>query len=290
MSPKSAIQLFGLSEQGAVALPVAEDAAGFDDLYDGFELGVYTALRTYRHNRFLDLTHHLERTRRSMARFGMDYTLDVRRIRRALHEVCTAYPGADMRVRIDVLATHSRGGAFKGRELIALVPFTAPDPERYWVGARVATTTALQRADPLTKSADFVARRKAVLAAADGVEEVLLVDRDGRVLEGVSSNFYAVVGGQLRTADECVLEGVTRAIVLQLAAQLKLTVALQAATRDELAEASEAAISSSSRGLMPVVAVDRRAVGQGKVGPVMTMLMQAYEQYLSEHLRLAHEA
>ena len=289
MSEGQAIQLFGVSEQGAIALPVAGDAAGFDDLYAGFELGVYTALRTYQHNRFLDLTHHLERTRRSMARFGMNDSLDLVRLRRTLHEVCTAYPGADMRVRIDVLAAPPADGSFNGRELIALAPFNAPDPKRYWDGARVATTTALHRADPLTKSADFVAKRKSVLAAAGDVEETLIVHDDGRVLEGASSNFYAVLDGRLRTAGGGVLEGVTRAIVLQLAAQAKLPVVLQAVTLAELAGASEAAISSSSRGLMPVVSVDGRAVGQGAVGPVMKTLMQSYEAFLGEHLRLAIE-
>jgi len=220
-------------------------------------------------------------------RFGMHEELGTERLCRALNEVCTAYPGQDMRVRIDVLPAPAEALQMNARELIALSPFTAPDPASYRDGVAVVTTRVLERADPLTKTADFARQRKSVLSSCPDAEDCLLVSPRGLVLEGGSSNFYAVCEGVLRTAGEGVLEGITRATVLDLAHREGLETRLDAVHIEELVLASEAAISSSSRGLMPVSRIDGVALGSGRAGPVMSMLHRAYEEHLSRSVRPA---
>ena len=283
------IQLFAIGPHIETPLALPVRAQSFDDLYRQFNLGVYTALRTYRHNRFLHLGHHIHRTMASLIRAGIDHEMDEAKVRQSLHQVCTDYPGQEMRVRIDVLATPFLVDGIEVRELIAIAPFSPPDPSLYEQGVDLVTTDALSRDDPLTKSAQFVAARKNVLAASPQAEDCLLVDAHGHLLEGTNSNFYAVHSGLFRTANHGVLEGVTRTIVLSLAESLAIPIALRALARSEIAQLSEAAISSSSRGIMPVVSIDNVTIGDGVPGPIIRALMNAYEGYLVTHLKLAIE-
>lgn len=279
--------LYAVAANGPRELSVPAGADGFDGLYEGLTLGVYSALRTYQHRKFLDLEHHLARTRQSMARLGWDYAWDEACLRRGLDQVCSAAPFAEMRVRFDVLAAPAGARGSDSRELIALAPFTAPAREVYAHGVAVITTAAIQRDDPLTKSAHFVQRRKSIEAVTPGAYEHLIVAGDGAILEGFSSNFYVVCAGVLRTAGQGVLEGVTRRIVLELARERGIAMDLAPPRAAELARADEAAISSSSRGLVPVVRIDGAAVGTGMPGPVIASLSAAYEAYVAHAVRPA---
>jgi len=167
-------QLFAVEDAGPRPLPTPEGATQFADLYRGLPLGVYDALRTFEHNKFLYLNRHLARTERSMALLGWNYRLDRARLLRALHGVVTAadWPldsGPEMRVRYDILAdpvtlvddpSQPVGSLWtRSRELIAIQPFTPPPPELYERGVAVALAEGVRREQPLAKTAEFAARR-----------------------------------------------------------------------------------------------------------------------------------
>ncbi|MCY4525968.1 MAG: aminotransferase class IV, partial [Anaerolineaceae bacterium] len=97
------------------------------------------------------------------------------------------------------------------------------------------------------------------------------------------SNFYGVLDGELRTAGTDVLAGITRGIVLQLAPDI-LPVNLSAMLLDDLSRVEEAFLSSSSRGLLPVVRVDEQVIGSGRPGPVTLALVEALERFVEQHL------
>lgn len=284
-SPRALI--YALEADGPRALHVPARANGLDGLFEGLELGVYSALRTYEHHKFLDLEHHLARTRESMRRLGWDYAWDEARLRRALDEVCRSAPYDQMRVRFDVLAAPASVLGSDSRELIALAPFTPPPREVYERGVDVITTEAIRRDDPLTKSALFVQQRKRIEATTPDAYERLIVAAGGVILEGLSSNFYLVHAGVLQTAGAGVLEGVTRRIVLALAGERGIEVDLSPPQVAALAHADEAAISSSSRGLVPVVRIDGLAVGAGVPGSLIPALAAAYEQRVARVIRAA---
>jgi len=89
-----------------------------------------------------------------------------------------------------------------------------------------------------------------------------------------------VLGGVLRTASEGVLEGVTRGIVLAAATDL-LPVELRPARLADLPAASEAFITSSTREVVPVVAIDGRRIGHGRPGAVTGALLARYRDHLA---------
>lgn len=285
------IQLFAVEPSGPVSLPVPPDARSFPDLYRNVELGVYSALRTFDHYNFLALDEHLDRTERSMSLLGWNYDLDRQRLCRALDTVCRAFPAQEMRVRFDVLAAPASALGSKSRELIALQAFAPPPQSLYETGVKVALADpALSRENPRAKTADFAARRPALAMDATSVErpyEYLLTTADGRILEGSGTNFYGVVDGILRTAGEGVLEGITRRIILEQAEQLDIPVSFEPVMVHELGVLDEAALSGSSRAILPVVQIGDQMIGDGRPGPVTLRLLQAYQRYLRDHIRPA---
>src|SRR5882672_4946641 len=97
------------------------------------------------------------------------------------------------------------------------------------------------------------------------------------MIEGASSNTFAVVGGVLRThpATHRILAGITRDVLLAIAAELGIPVAEQPVTMDELARATEVMVTATTADVMPVVRVDGRQVGEGRPGPIARDLHRA---------------
>jgi D-alanine transaminase len=97
--------------------------------------------------------------------------------------------------------------------------------------------------------------------------------------EGASSNVFAVIDGVLRTApkNRYLLGGITRDVVVELLAQHPdIAFSEQAFTEAELRAASEVWISSSTREILPVIALDGVAVGSGAVGDVYKRVWALY--------------
>jgi branched-chain amino acid aminotransferase len=120
-----------------------------------------------------------------------------------------------------------------------------------------------------------------------GCDDALLLDCNGYVMEGSTSNVFIVRGGRLHTPDlTSALEGITRATVMTLAQDLGITVIEKRITRDEMYIADEAFFTGTASELTPIVSVDHRTIGAGVPGPVTMQLQQAYFQAVSgAHVR-----
>lgn len=283
-------EFYAVEEGGPRALAVPPGSTQFTDLYRGLDLGVYSALRTFKHNRFLYLESHLDRTVRSMVLLGWDYRFDRRRFREALHEVVSVSPADDVRVRFDILAQPAVRLGTPSRELIALQPFTPPPISLYERGVMVDFAPGLARHEPLAKTAEFAMRRPEIHLGPLTPQtpyEYLLTDPDGTILEGSGTNFWAVRDGIVYTAGANVLEGITRQIILSLLPELGLAYRLEPIHRDELQTLQEAAISGSSRALLPVVRIGRQMIGDGRPGPVTRRILSAYNRFLEANVKTA---
>ncbi|MEZ4518044.1 MAG: hypothetical protein R3C44_14905 [Chloroflexota bacterium] len=91
------LQLFAVEADGPRALDIPEGAAQLADLYTDLSLGVYTALRTFDHDKFLYLDRHLDRTERSMALLGWQYRWNRELVCRTLDAVCGCATGRNAR-------------------------------------------------------------------------------------------------------------------------------------------------------------------------------------------------
>jgi D-alanine transaminase len=115
-------------------------------------------------------------------------------------------------------------------------------------------------------------------AARDvGVDDAILV-RDGVAIEGAHQNFWGVFGGTAVThpATRHILEGITRGVVLEEARIAGIPVEERPIQVEELATADELFFTGTTGEVRPVVEVDGRPVGDGRVGPVTRRLSHAF--------------
>ena len=280
------VQLFAVTERGAQVLRVPEGARSAHDVFDGLSLGVYSALRTFEHERFLALELHFERTDRSLELLGWSERLDRPALARALDEAVRGHAEPEAFVRFDVLAAAPAVLDTEARTVIALSPFV-PVPARYLREGVAVRVSSLRRSRPLIKLASFVLERRPYPLGRPEAYEHLIVDEAGRILEGTSSNFLAVRGRSLHLTGEEALQGVTQRIVATLAADFGLECVRESLRCSELSMVDEAFLTSSSRGLVPVVAVEGQRIGTGSPGPWTQRLTEAYYAHARAHARSA---
>ena len=280
------VQFFALAADGPRALSVPSGATSHHELFDGLPLGVYSALRTFDHERFLALDWHLERTERSMQLLGWSERLDRARLCAALDRCVRAFPGADSAVRFDVLAEPARRLGTEERLLLALAPFTPLAPKLLEEGVTVRCSD-LRRDTPLIKTAAFVVARRPYPLGKPEAFEHLMLDEAGRILEGTSSNFCALVGRTLRLAGDEALQGITQRVLAELARGFGLAVERRPVSLQELPRVDEAFLASSIRGPVPVIAIEETRLGDGRPGPWTRRLVEAYYEHARTHARRA---
>ncbi len=235
--------------------------------------GAYTTLRTYNTDRVIGLSAHLQRLVESSQLLQRPYPIAPAAIQSALRDVIARERQPSLRIRLTVPLDEDA-------IFVSVEPFEVYPPEFYQQGVRCATTR-LSRHTPRAKATDFIAPSRESKAALDpGIHELLMVDAQGQILEGTSSNFYAVLNGVLRTAGEGVLAGITRSIVLQEAALL-IAIDYRPITLSDLPQIAEAFITSSSREVMPVIQIDDQIVGAGQPGPIAQTLLEKYRADLA---------
>ncbi len=281
------LEFFAVLDDDVETVQIPEKEAIINALYSGLPLGVYTGMRTYEHNQFLHLEEHLTRLEESIAALGWDFQLNRKALRQALHRVCTGYKQLDARVRIDVLAAGEIQLATSGRVLISLSPYVPIPDSVYQNGVQVRIEAAIPRSQPEVKKAEFAVTRRKYLERDPSRYECLIVDSNRHIVEGTTSNFYGVRDGILWTAGSGVLEGIARMIILKLAGDAHIPVRLDPISVDDLVTLSESALSSASRGLVPIVQIGNQAIGDGLPGPITRKLIEAYRAYVVREITTA---
>lgn len=120
----------------------------------------------------------------------------------------------------------------------------------------------------------------------DAAEAILI--REGFATEGAASNLFAVIDGVLTTPPKGpkLLPGITRDLILELAAQHGIPHAEADISREALASAEEIWLTSSTREILAVTRLDEQAVGAGKPGLVYQRMLALFQDY-KQHLRQA---
>ena len=126
-------------------------------------------------------------------------------------------------------------------------------------------------------------------ARKNGAYEAWLVDKEGFVTEGTSTNAWIVTAeGRVvtRKLGNAILPGVTRASVIHALAEAQLTVDERAFRLDEAYAAREAFITAATAGIVPVVKIDGREIGEGRPGPVAARVHALYRAFAEHEARL----
>jgi branched-chain amino acid aminotransferase len=115
-----------------------------------------------------------------------------------------------------------------------------------------------------------------------GYQEAILLDSQGFVSEGSGENVYVVSGGVLLTPPQTagILDGISRASILQIARDLGIEVVERNLARAELYLADEVFLSGTAAELVPVREIDDHRIGEGHAGPVTRRLQQMFDDAL----------
>jgi branched-chain amino acid aminotransferase len=239
--------------------------------------GVYTVGRTFKRTHTLLFDEHVARLEESARLENIPLRLDRKALRRAMRLLVDRSGFEESRFRITIPRDTPETA------IISLEAFIQPPPELIEQGVRVVTVR-LARHNPAAKSTAWMNERKAARDAfAPGVYEGILVSEDGRLLEGLSSNFYAIADGAIYTAGEGVLRGMAQRVVMQVAPQVA-PITWQAPRADQLWALDEAFLTSASRGIVPIVIIDHQIIATGHPGSITLRLRDAYDAWAEAHL------
>ena len=100
------------------------------------------------------------------------------------------------------------------------------------------------------------------------------------MLETARSNIFITKNGTVVTPLNAVLKGITRSIVLDLCEELNLPIVERSFSLEELYDADEVFVTSTTKGAAPIVTIDGKSIGNGKVGEVSKLLIRGYQQLL----------
>ncbi len=168
--------------------------------------------------------------------------------------------------------------------LVVTATTLAPPYDRYPLGVGILTQPDLrwQRCD--IKSTALLANILAKQAAYEaGAYDAWFVDAKGAITEGGSTNAWIAPDDNTlvtRGPSNALLNGVTRASVIKLAREDRLKVVERAFTVEEAYASSEAFVTSTTSFVLPVVRIDGREIGDGRVGALSKRLQMLYIRYL----------
>jgi D-alanine transaminase len=222
---------------------------------------------------------HLQRLAHSAALLEMPLPADVSTAKRWIAEVLTANRSTECTLRLFVI------GGERGAGSVAYIWPQPPVvyPSDHYTRGAPAITFPGQRFMPEAKSINTLASYMARLQVQSAGAHEALLTHDGYFTEGANSNLFAVADGLVLTPpSDQVLAGVTREILIDLARRHGIKVCETKLSVADLHRWTEAFITSTSRHVMPITALDGRPIGAGEVGPLTGRLMTLYEEYFAQ--------
>lgn len=270
-------------------VPLAE--ARVPALDRGFLFGdaVYEVLRVYGGRPWL-LDEHFGRLARSLEAIRIG-GVDLDRLRRRMFETIAAGTFREALVYIQITRgagprrTHTFPPDLGPLEFLYVEEFRDPYADARRDGAAVLTRPDLRWGRCDIKSTNLLFNILAAQAAKEaGCVESVLVHADGTVSEGTHTSLFGVLHGTVLTAPKsnAILPGITRGLVLRLAARAGIPAREQELRQGELGEVSELFLTGTTSEVLPVVRVDGSSVGDGRPGPITRRLQDAYREAVRE--------
>lgn len=252
-------------------IPLEFTASSLDEMTAHLSDGFYTTFSTLSQGtRVFGLSTHLKRLYGPAKELRIMPSVNERTL--CMHIAALTKTNLPNESRVRLILTKDTGDVYVG-----LQPFIPLSKEIYERGVHVITAD-MARHDPRIKGTDFISASAELRKLVKGDVFEILLTREEKILEGMTSNFYAVKAASLITAQKGILLGVTRRIVLRLARGQGMLIEYRFPHVSERID--EAFLTSSSRGVVPIISIDGHTVGEGKVGRFTEQLSAAYEAYI----------
>lgn len=240
---------------------------------------VFDLLRTIGGEPFL-LAEHLRRLRASAALLGLTVPMSDREISEAIADLLSCNEHAEAAVRLVLSGGESSDGMAFNPSTPTFVIMThelhEPPASLYTEGG-VLVTRRHRREVPQAKTTNYVTMLRHKSEAADAGAMDLLYHDGEKVFEAASASVYFIKDGVIMAPDSDVLWGTIGSYVLDLARPdyevAETTVSLAAAF-----DADEVFLTSTTRGVVPIVRIDESPIGSGRPGPIVADLMRRFRE------------
>jgi branched-chain amino acid aminotransferase len=255
--------------------------------------GLFETMRAY-HGKLFLLERHVKRLLAAAEVIGMGQKLAGIDLEKACADTLLANKLEDARVRLTV--TNGEGAALPWVDaggtpnvVVTAVPYMLFPAEKYSEGFKVGIASVRRCRQSVVssmKSINYLINVMARMeAAANGMDEALLLNDGGFIAEGGGSNVFFVDGERLVTPsiDSGIIPGITREVVIEMAAEMGIVVKEGDISPSDLGRFDEAFMTNAMIEVMPVVSVRDESgrtitLGEGKPGKVTKRLMEAYRE------------
>jgi D-alanine transaminase len=267
-------------------LPLAEATISVLDRGFLFGDGVYEVIPAYA-GRLFRLSQHLQRLDDSLRAIGMPNPLQEEEWNALLENLVAQRPGEDQSVYLQVTrgAAETRDHAIPEGITPTIFAMTSPipavDPALASSGIKAITMKDIRwrlcNIKATTLLANVLFRQQ---AKEEQAMEAILI-RDGLATEGAASNLFVVSDGLLVTPPKSphLLPGITRDLVLELADEAGVPFQQREIPEQELINAEEIWLTSSTKEIMPVTRLNDLPVGDGKPGTLFRKMSAVYGEY-----------
>jgi branched-chain amino acid aminotransferase len=255
--------------------------------------GVFEGIRVYR-SRIFEADTHIRRLFDSAKAIRLQIPLTAEQIRAGIEQTFKANGFTDCYVRLLV----TRGVGYLGLNpgkcsspsvIIISDTIEMYPPEIYQNGMSVITASVVRNhanaLSPRIKSLNYLNNILAKIEAVDaGVPEAIMLNSAGNVAECTADNIFIVKNGVVLTPGntEGILEGVTRAVVLRLCAQLGIAAREQVLQRQDLYTADECFLTGTGAEIVAVTKIDGRPIGNGELGSLTRRLTEAFHKLVRQ--------
>lgn len=267
-------------------LPLEEAHISVMDRGFLFGDGVYEVIPVYG-GRLFRLAHHLKRLQNSLDAVRIRNPLTDAEWDAMLAELVARNTGGDQAVYLQVTrgVAPKRDHAFpadtRPTVFAMSTPAAAPRDIAAEQGVRAVTLQDIRwqhcNIKAITLLPNVLLRQQAI--EADTAEAILI--KSGHAIEGAASNIFIVSNGLLITPPNgpALLPGITRDLIIELAAAYAIPYRETDIPEDDLFDAEEIWLTSSTREISPVVQLDDRVISGGKPGPLWRRMIELYQEY-----------
>ena len=247
--------------------------------------GVFDFLVTYNNRPFL-IYEHIDRLFNSAKMIG----LEIGKTKEEIHNIITKtlqknkYP-EDKTIRIVITGGVGENSLkpAKRTSIIVIVQKKHNYPKKYYSKGVKLITYGYTRPMALTKSLDYTVAIKALKQArTKNAIEALYVDKRNEIItEATTSNIFVIKNRKVYTPKNSVLSGITRNLVIKLLKN-RIPVKLKTITSAELFSSDEVFITASNKEVMPVVNINGKNIGKGKVGSVTKSVLNSFRDFIED--------
>ena len=251
--------------------------------------GVFEGMRTYS-GKVFRLVEHIDRLYESARAILLTIPISKQEMIDAVNETVKRSGLSDSYIRLVITRGAGSLGLDPNRtsnpQIIIIVDLiTLYDRKFYDEGLKIITASTIRNhpaaLSPRIKSLNYLNN---IMAKIEGLQagcmEAIMLNHKGEVAECTGDNLFIVRKGELLTppTDAGILEGITRNAILELAGELKIPARETALTRHDLLVADECFLTGSAAEVIPVVSIDSRSIGDGKVGQTTKLLMSEFKK------------